>query len=312
MICLFFSKEHHRWRFACTLGGASPGLGEDQWFTDGADLPMVVTADAARAKEAQVGLTGSSTMQSVGIASKASQLTVIDDSDAVRGEYCLVSGLFNGQQCYRREDGSSFLFFDDSQHIWRFGETLGGEADDGAEGSRGIAALPPEVTRQPSLRASLAERPLLGATVVAAACSTVGASDLEAQVGAMRLTVIDDNEQIAGEYHLLPELFHGHPCYRKGDNGLFLSFDGDGQWSFSIALGQDSHEDIVHNLDVKRLPMLGASAASADDDAVDSQSSPMSSGCEHHPAALRRSGRGAPAVGSHSSPRTSCAGCMVQ
>jgi len=300
-VCLFFSEEHRRWRFACSLGGASPELGDDQWFTDGADLPMDVTAEAApRSKGMRIGVTGLSVMQSDDIPSKPSQLTVIDDSDAVRGEYRLVPGLFNGRQYYRKEDGSTFLFFDDDQQNWCFGETPGGGADYGsARGSRGIAVLLP-------LEA--------GAAVVAATShgKAVGYA-MEANVGAVRLTVIDDNEQIAGEYHLLPELFRGRPCYRKGNVGPFLCFDGEGHGRFSVELGADSCDEILPKSEVKPLLMLSHPAdEGARDDAVDAQLLPLSIACEHNAAFIRGSGRGDPAVASSSSPRTSCAGCMVQ
>lgn len=51
-------------------------------------------------------------------------LTVIDESAAINGEYCLVDGDGDGVSHYRKEDGSMFMFYDASRSCWRFCETF--------------------------------------------------------------------------------------------------------------------------------------------------------------------------------------------
>merc|ERR1719329_1989849 len=111
---------------------------------------------------------------------------------------------------------------------------------------------------------------------------------MESKVGATSLTVIDDNEQIAGEYHLLPELFHGQPCYRKGDTGLFLLVDSEGQWKFSSVLGHYPCDNVASSLAAKPLLILSLPADKhVNDDASDSDSSQGGDGSQRQ-AALRR------------------------
>ena len=55
----------------------------------------------------------------------ATYLTVLDDNEAVRGEYVLLRERFAGRPCYQKEDGSMFLFYDQPVRRWLFATALG-------------------------------------------------------------------------------------------------------------------------------------------------------------------------------------------
>lgn len=119
---LFFSEEHRRWRFASTLGGVLQSLGDDQWCTESTELFAMSTAGAShvlhRRKDVECG-TAAAAQQN------PSSVTLMDDNDAIRGEYVLLPDPIDGHACYRKSDSSAFLYFDVRRQCWRFSAVLG-------------------------------------------------------------------------------------------------------------------------------------------------------------------------------------------
>jgi len=275
------------------------------------------------------------------------RMTVLDECVAFRGDYWLQSHGFDGHPCYQKEDGSMFLFFNSLQGGWRFGAELGHPASDelgalnivgGVQqvvpaftmaaaavvpelGAKCALPTPPPVPCEELLDAPSTSEPRMASDSTKASaqncpepllavCGSTGAgsSELELQAGALHLSVIDDNDEIRGEYRLLCGSHNGWPCYQKEDGSMFLFVDDEHRrWRFRRTLGSGGRDGAA-------LPMVTLLANGSSRDVVPLPTSHASHSPPHPllpPGAYREASKALVDAPPMDASETKCVGCSV-
>lgn len=193
----------------------------------------------------------------------ATQVTVVIDDDAKRGEYQLLPDVFNGRPLYRREDGAVLLFFDDRRSGWQFVE-MSQEAraqpistmlsqrpvgmfegfDVSNEGL--LLKMPPQSAGRGTPLVVNVHQQAPPYTDDLHGVSEPAVTLASARRRAQWLTVIDESAAINGEYCLVRAGAGGVSHYRKEDGSMFMFFDvARGFWRFCESLADVSSSRYV-------------------------------------------------------------------